>query len=219
MSATSPTWKASILIIEDDPRQVRLYTKSLPQYRLQAVNTGTAALKQLEQEIPDVIILDHQLADGEKGTEFLPKLKTDFAHVPVILVSGTLDIKGQLQALQGPYSAHYLIEKPVDVQALRETVALALEECGLAETVRSIRSLERAEILYSKDPERVFAARLARQVELLKRLRDGQPANVTRLARDLKVSRRTISRDIQELIQRGQLPPGASPMGESEGPG
>ena len=187
---------------------MRLYTKILAQYRLLAVDTGTAALKLLEQEFPDVIILDHQLANGEKGTEFLPLLKTDLAHVPVILVSGTLDIKGQLNALQGPFSAHYLLEKPVDVQALRDTVAHALEDCGLAETVRSIRSLERAEMLNSKDPERVLAARLGRQVELLKRLRDGQTANVSRLAQELKVSRRTIARDIQELVQRGQLPPG-----------
>ena len=213
-SAPAQLWRATILVVEDDPKQVRLYTKALPQHRLLAVDTGTAALKLLKQEVPDVIILDHQLAEGEKGAEFLPVLKTDMAHVPVILVSGTLDIKGQLKALQGPYSAHYLVEKPVDVQVLRATVAHALEECGLAETVRCIRSLERAEMLYSKDPERVFAARLARQVELLKRLRDGQPANITRLAQDLKVSRRSIARDIQELIQRGQLPPGVEPATE-----
>ena len=207
-SAADSKWKATILVIEDDPKQVRLYTKILAQYRLLAVDTGTAALKLLEQEFPDVILLDHQLAHGEKGTEFLPLLKTELAHVPVILVSGTLDIKGQLNALQGPFSAHYLLEKPVDVQALRDTVAHALEDCGLAETVRSIRSLERAEMLNSKDPERVLAARLGRQVELLKRLRDGQTANVSRLAQELKVSRRTIARDIQELVQRGQLAPG-----------
>ena len=210
-NAADSKWKATILVIEDDPKQVRLYTKILAQYRLLAVDTGTAALKMLEQEFPDVILLDHQLANGEKGTEFLPLLKTDLAHVPVILVSGTLDIKGQLSALQGPFSAHYLLEKPVDVQALRDTVAHALEDCGLAETVRSIRSLERAEMLNSKDPERVLAARLGRQVELLKRLRGGQTANVSRLAQEMKVSRRTIARDIQELVQRGQLPPSVQP--------
>ena len=117
-NAAESKWNATILVIEDDPKQVRLYTKILAQYRLLAVDTGTAALKLLEQEFPDVILLDHQLANGEKGTEFLPLLKTELAHVPVILVSGTLDIKGQLIALQGPFSAHYLLEKPVDVQAL-----------------------------------------------------------------------------------------------------
>lgn len=215
MSADSTQrWKATILAIEDDPRQLRLYTKSLAAYRVLSVTSGTEAMKLIAEEIPDVILLDHQLADGEKGTEFLPRIKNDFAHVPIVLISGTLDIRGQLQALQGPYSAHYLIEKPVNIKVLRETVARALDECGLAETVRCIRSLERAEMLGTKDPERVFAARLARQVELLKRLREGQPANVTQLAGALKVSRRTIARDIQELMDRGQLPPGTSPAAQ-----
>jgi DNA-binding NtrC family response regulator len=191
--------------------QLRLYTKALAAYRVITVVSGTEAMKQIAEEVPDVILLDHQLADGEKGTDFLPLIKNDFAHVPVILISGTLDIKGQLKALQGPYSAHYLIEKPVNVDLLRETVECALEDCGLAETVRNIRSLERAEMLNSKDPERIFAARLARQVEMLKGLRDGQPANISQLARTLKVSRRTIARDIQELVDRGQLPPGVRP--------
>ena len=75
-NAAESKWNATILVIEDDPKQVRLYTKILAQYRLLAVDTGTAALKLLEQEFPDVIILDHQLANGEKGTEFLPLLKT-----------------------------------------------------------------------------------------------------------------------------------------------
>lgn len=191
--------------------QLRLYTKALATYRVLTVTSGTEAMKQIAEEVPDVILLDHQLADGEKGTDFLPLIKNDFAHVPVILISGTLDIKGQLKALQGPYSAHYLIEKPVDIEVLRETVERALQDCGLAETVRSIRSLERAEMLNSKDPERIFAARLARQVEMLNCLRDGQPANISQLARALKVSRRTIARDIQELVDRGQLPPGVRP--------
>jgi len=48
------------------------------------------------------------LAGGELGSEFLPRLKTIAAHVPVIIVSGTLDIQGKLEALQGPLSAHYV---------------------------------------------------------------------------------------------------------------
>jgi DNA-binding NtrC family response regulator len=210
-SDATPRWKARILVIEDDPSQVRLYTKALAQFNLTAVRTGAEAMRIVAEEIPDVILLDHQLAEGERGTDFLPFFKTDLAHVPIIIISGTLDMKSQLRALQGPYSAQYLLEKPVDVQALRETVAHALDECGLAETVRCIRSLERAEMLASKDPERAFAARLARQVELLKRLRDGQPANISRLANDFKVSRRTIARDVQDLVQRGQLSAGALP--------
>ena len=204
--ADSERWKVTLLVIEDDPDQLRLYTKALDHCRLLCVPTGTAALKIIADEIPDLIILDHLLADGEKGTDFLRVLKTELAHVPIILISGTLDIKSQLQALQGPYSAHYLIEKPVDLAELRKTVALALDECGLAETVRAIHSLERAEMIRTNEPERQFAERLARQHEILKRLRKTDAiANISHLAAEFKVSRRTVARDLQDLLNRGQL--------------
>src|ERR1700704_709543 len=125
-----------ILIVEDDPAQIRVYSKALRGYRLTCVASGTAALAQLNDHVPDVIILDHILANGEKGTEFLPRLKDAVAHVPVIVISGTLGIKGSLQALQGSRAAHYVIEKPVDIAQLREIVRRAIDECGLDETVR-----------------------------------------------------------------------------------
>jgi DNA-binding NtrC family response regulator len=197
---------ADILIVEDDPAQIRLYSKALRGYRLTCVANGTAALAQIEKEIPDVILLDHVLAGGERGTDFLPRLKDAAAHVPVIVISGTLDIKGRLGALQGSRSAHYALEKPVDIQELKSTVQRARDECGLDEAVRALRSLERAEKIEHNDPERRFTERLARQNELLKRLR-GKAAkpNITHLAGEFGVSRKTILRDLHDLIQRGQL--------------
>ena len=203
---------ADILIVEDDPAQIRIYSKALRGYRLTCVSTGSAALENLTRAIPDVIILDHVLASGERGVDFLPRLKNAAAHVPVIMISGTLDIQGRLQALQGSRSAHFFIEKPVDIKELRETVTRALDECGLDETVRALESLERAEKIESNEPERRFTERLARQNELLKRLRstDSKP-NITHLATDFRVSRRTILRDLHDLIQRGQLDPSVYP--------
>ncbi|HZR16944.1 MAG TPA: response regulator [Verrucomicrobiae bacterium] len=197
---------ADILIVEDDPRQIRLYSKALRGYRLTCVSNGSAALAELARHSPDLVILDHVLADGQLGTDFLPLLKNAAAHVPVIIVSGTLDIRGKLEALQGPRSAHYVIEKPVDVDELERVVATALNECGMAETVRVLQSLERAEKIESNEPERRFTERLARQSELLNNLRGtSERPNISRLADHFKVSRKTIIRDLNDLIQRGQL--------------
>jgi len=197
---------ASILIVEDDPRQLRLYSRALRGYRLNCVSNGTAALKLLAGSLPDLILLDHILADGERGTDFLPKLKQIAAHVPVVMISGTLDLAGKLKALQGPDAAHYVIEKPVDLDELEKTVRIALERCGMAETIRELRSLERAEKIEANEPERRFTERLARQHALLSRLRgsDERP-NISQLARDFTVSRKTVIRDLHDLIQRGQL--------------
>lgn len=214
MSHASPEpWKATILIIEDEEDQVLLYRKALKKYRVEAVDRGSRALAFLRDEIPDVIILDHVLADAERGTEFIPALKAVAGHVPIILITGTLKIQEQLKALQGADSAHFVIEKPVDLEEFRKVVNQALDECGMAETVRAIRSLERAEIIRTSEPERQFAERLARHNRLLQHLRLGGvvKANVSQLAREFHVSRRTMSRDLQDLITRGQLDPSFYP--------
>lgn len=198
---------ASILIVEDDPKQLKLYGKALRGYRLTCVATGSTALKTIAETRPDLIILDHILDAGEKGLDFLPKLKAVAAHVPVIMISGTLQIREQLLALQGPRSAHYILEKPVDLDELDRTVEIALTECGLGETVASLQSLERAEKFEASEPDRRFTERLSRQHEMIKRLRAAtERPNISGLARDFNVSRKTVIRDLQDLIKRGQLP-------------
>jgi len=198
---------ASILLVEDDPKQLKLYAKALRGYRLTCVTTGTAALKALVETRPDLIILDNILDAGERGLDFLPRLKNAAAHVPIILISGTLKIREQLAALQGPHAAHFTLEKPVDLDELDRTVEIALTECGIGETVAVLQSLERAEKADASEPDRRFTERLARQYELIKRLRGGiERPNISGLARDFNVARKTIIRDLQDLIKRGQLP-------------
>jgi CheY-like chemotaxis protein len=198
---------ASILIVEDDPKQLRLYSKALRGYRLTCVSTGNAALKFMAGAAPDLILLDHVLADGERGADFLPQLKAAAAHVPIIVISGSLNIQQQLKALSGPGSAHYVLEKPVDLDELERIVETALTECGLGEAVRMLQSLEQAEKVDASEPDRRFTERLARQHELLRKLRGSTDRpNVSALSRDYNVSRKTIIRDLRELIQRGQLP-------------
>jgi CheY-like chemotaxis protein len=201
------TAMASILVVEDDPKQLRLYAKALRGYRLTCVTTGTAALKSLADHIPDLILLDHVLEAGERGTDFLPRLRESAAHVPIIVISGSLNLRQQLKALQGARAAHYVLEKPVDLDELDDTVQTALTECGLGEAVQTLRSLERAEKLDVSEPDRRFTERLTRQHDLLKKLRGtSERPNVSAFARDYKVSRKTIIRDLRDLIQRGQLP-------------
>jgi two-component system nitrogen regulation response regulator GlnG len=206
----NPSFAASILVIEDDPQQVRLYTQTLSGYRLTCVGSATAALAAIKKQVPDLILLDNVLQNGEIGLEFLPRLKQAAAHVPVIMISGTLDVRAQLVALSGPRSAHYVIEKPVDIDELERAVAQALDECGFAETVAALRSLEDAEKIESGDRERLFTERLARQLELIRRFRGAsEKPNISQLSDEFGVDRKTIRRDLHDLVSRGQLPESA----------
>lgn len=100
----SEPFDAALLIVEDEPEQLRLYAQALAGYRLTCVSTASAALEILARQPPDLILLDHVLAQGELGLDALPMLRQAAAHVPVIIISGTLPVTGQLQALQGPES-------------------------------------------------------------------------------------------------------------------
>jgi len=217
MANATPPGLASILIVEDDPKQLRLYSKALRGYRLTCVSQATAALASLREEKPDLVLLDHILEQGERGTEFLPRLKEAAAHVPIIVISGTLGVREQIKALQGPCSAHFVLEKPVDLDELERTVEIALTECGLGETVRVLQSLEQAEKIEASEPDRRFTERLARQHDLLKRLRGTtERPNVSALSRAYQVSRKTIIRDLQDLIRRQQLPAAIYPEWQQE---
>lgn len=207
--------KPEILVVEDDDFQFEIYEDALSAYQITRVTSASDALKAIAQAPPRLIILDHILADGEQGLDYLPELKELVPHVPIIIVSGALEVHQQMNALQGPRRAHYAINKPVDVHELTATVETALRECGETEVVRQFESLERskrvdAEALFSRSTDR-----LSRQTEIrrLVNLSTERP-NVSALAREFHVARRTIIRDLQELIRRGELRPEIYPKWE-----
>ena len=205
-----------ILIVEDDDLQYEIYEEALAKYALVRVKNGSEALKQISRQPPNVLVLDHVLSEGELGLDFLPQFKELLPHVPIIIVSGALEVRQQMAALQGPRRAHYCLPKPVDVKALRRTVETALQECGEAEVVRQFEALERSHRtdaldLFSRSTDRL--ARQNRILELVKKSRE-RP-NISALAREFKVARRTIIRDLQELIRRGQVKPEVYPEWEN----
>ena len=206
-----------ILIIEDDDLQYEIYEDALETCRLTRVTTGTDALNAVAHRPPDLIILDHVLDDGQLGLDYMPELKELVPHVPIVIVSGALEAHQQMHALQGPRRAHYCINKPVDVHELKKTVEVALRECGETEIVRQFEALERskrvdAEALFSRSTDR-----LSRQTEIRRMVVNAKDRpNVSALAREFRVARRTIIRDLQELIRRGEIRPEIYPKWENE---
>jgi DNA-binding NtrC family response regulator len=210
--------KPRILVIEDDDLQYELYEDILSNYDLARVLTGSDALESAAHQPPNLIILDHILDAGELGLDYLPELKELLPHVPIVIVSGALEVHQQITALQGPRRAHYVLNKPVDLKELERTVATALKECGETEVLRQFEGLERskridAEFLFSRSTDR-----LSRQTEIRRLVSSAvSRPNVSALARQFRVARRTIIRDLQELIRRGELPAEVFPKWDQEG--
>ena len=211
--------KPRILVIEDDDLQYELYEDALSEYELVRVRTGSDALGMAAQQPPNLILLDHILDQGDLGLDYLPELKELLPHVPIVVVSGALEVQQQINALQGPRRAHFALSKPIDLNVLKNTVSTALKECGEREVLRGFEALERskridAEFLFSRSTDR-----LSRQTEIRRLVGNstGRP-NVSALARQFRVARRTIIRDLQELIRRGELAPEVFPKWEQPDP-
>lgn len=198
---------AHILVVEDDDLQHEIYEEALKGYVVERVTTGTEALQGLAKDLPDLIILDHVLAEGELGLDYLAELKDALPHVPIIIVSGALEVHEQMNALQGPRRAHYCLAKPVDMYDLQQTVETALEECGEKEVVRQFEALERSKRVDIQDLLSRSTDRLSRQSQIRQTLANTvERPNISALSRQFRVARRTIIRDLQELIRRGELP-------------
>ena len=160
---TAPT----ILIIEDDDLQYEIYEEALAKFNLVRVTNGTEAIAKIPQRRPDLLILDHVLSEGELGLSFLPAFKEVLPYVPIIVVSGALEVQEQLAALQGPRRAHYCLTKPVDIHALARAVTVALKECGEQEVVRQFEALERSRRMDAQELLSRSTDRLSRQNHIL----------------------------------------------------
>jgi DNA-binding NtrC family response regulator len=205
-----------ILLIEDDDLQYEIYAEVLDQYRLTRATTCSAALRLIPHDPPKLIVLDHVLGDGELGLSFLPEFKQLLPHVPIIIVSGALEVRQQIDALQGPRRAHYCLPKPVDIHELANTIATALEECGDTEVVRQFEALERSRRVDAHELFSRSTDRLNRQNRIIAIVSgSSERPNISALAREFKVARRTIIRDLQELIRRKQLSPEVYPEWET----
>ena len=209
--------KIRVMIIEDEDLQYEIYEECLGQFELKRARSGTEAIKYASNFVPEVIVLDHVLENEELGLDFLPDFKQLMPHVPIVVVSGALEVQQQIEALQGPRRAHYCLPKPVDIHVLKNTIQTAVSECGEKEVIKQFESLERSkrsdiETLLSRSIDR-----LSRQHQIRLRLEDSkQRPNISALAREYRVARRTIIRDLQEMIRRGELDPSVYPKWDTE---
>ena len=207
---------ATLLIIEDDDLQYEIYEETLSDYQLIRAKSGSEALRRIPNGRPDILILDHVLDAGERGLDFLPEFKELLPHVPIIVVSGALEVRQQMAALQGPRRAHYCLPKPVDVRELKRTVVTALAECGQKEVVRQFEALERSRRVDAQELLSRSTDRLSRQNRIFEIIgKSRQRPNISALSRQFNVARRTIIRDLQEMIRRGQLKPEIYPEWEN----
>jgi two-component system, NtrC family, response regulator AtoC len=128
---------ARLLILEDDDllRQVTAERLVREGYSVAAAASLAEARRLLEQQTPDLAILDIKLPDGE-GTELLEELGRS-ADTVCVMMSAHATVQSAVAALRA--GAVDYLEKPFSFDRLSATIRGALERTRLRREVRALR--------------------------------------------------------------------------------
>lgn len=117
----------SVLIVEDEPGTVEMYriVLEVEGYHVRVAYTISTAISALEEEIPDLVLLDVVMRDSS-GLDLCRKIREDqkLAHIPVIIVSN-LGSQEHIEAGMEAGADDYL-SKPVSQNELLEAVRKGL---------------------------------------------------------------------------------------------
>jgi DNA-binding response OmpR family regulator len=114
-----------ILCVDDDKDTCAMMTAllQLSGYEVTASNTISDALLLVERGSFDLFILDATFPDG-KGVDLCERIRALDPHTPILFLSGRSDESVVDNAMSAGAQAY--LTKPVDVDALEETVARLL---------------------------------------------------------------------------------------------
>lgn len=149
MEKKSPKSHASILIVDDDKQVANTLDMALTSWNYICHQAGTIreATRLLEQEEPQVVLLDIGLPDGS-GLDFLDEIKKLNADTVVIMVTGNVDIKSTIAALRG--GAYDFIGKPISLEELRVTLKNSIETRKLKREVKHLRNNQKARFSFEQ---------------------------------------------------------------------
>jgi two-component system, NtrC family, nitrogen regulation response regulator NtrX len=154
----------TILIVDDEPEILKSVGSILTDegYEIMEVGDGLEALKRVEEELPDLVLLDIWLP-GMDGIEVLSRLKNNRPELPVVMMSGHGTIETAVKATK--LGAYDFIEKPLSWERLIFVVQKAIDYHRLEEGHDFLRQKEEARYqLTGKSPG---VSNLKKQIEIV----------------------------------------------------
>jgi CheY-like chemotaxis protein/anti-sigma regulatory factor (Ser/Thr protein kinase) len=120
-----------ILVVDDEPRNVRIITEYLAEkdYELVSASSGLEALNWLQEPShkTDLILLDRMMPAMD-GMELLRRIKQDarLQTIPVVMQTAVAEPESIAEGIRT--GAHYYLTKPFEPDVLFSVVAAALEQ-------------------------------------------------------------------------------------------
>jgi CheY-like chemotaxis protein len=119
--------RPAVLIVEDDPELRTLYRTalSLAGYSVVAVADGIEALRRIEADPPDIMVLDMALPRlGGRDVSIEVGSHAETSAIPIVVVTG--DARGLNTS-----DFACVLQKPIDLDTLVRTVERCLRDAGV----------------------------------------------------------------------------------------
>ena len=115
-----------ILVADDEVEFASTLVTRLQLRKFQArmVNSGIDALAAIDEEEPDILLLDLKMPDLD-GLEVLAKLRESYPHLKVVILTGHGSFEAGREGME--LGAFDYIMKPVDLNRL---IAIVKSACG-----------------------------------------------------------------------------------------
>ena len=167
--------KTKILIIDDD----RLIRWSLRQklgewsHGVLEAETGAAGLKLVQDESPDLVLLDMNLPDG-RGTDFLDEIRRGAPDLPVVMITAFGVIEDVVTAMRR--GAYDFVTKPFDDPKLQSTLQHALEAAALKRKIAAYREIDAKK--FAPGPMIGGTPAMLRVMDMIRRVAESEAAIV-----------------------------------------
>ena len=168
-AAGVPTDMEKILLIDDEPDNVRVLALSLRAdgYDVITAGSGEEGLARFLAEAPDMVITDIRMP-GMDGVELLRRVKDHNPDVEVIIVTGHGDIDSAIEAMQ--HGASDFINKPVRDEVLAVALKRARDKLEIRRRLSSYTEELEERV---REATREIRRKAGFQVKLIKSANDG----------------------------------------------
>lgn len=115
---------AKILIVDDEEHIRFLYSEELTEvgYEVITADSGYNLLERIEEEGPDLIVLDIKMVDYN-GLDLLQDIRNRYNNLPVILCTAYDTFKEDMKSI----AADFYVIKSFDLTELKNKIKIALE--------------------------------------------------------------------------------------------
>jgi two-component system response regulator AtoC len=129
----------SILVVDDEQVLAGAMGDYLGRhgYMVNVKSSGEAALKTIDQEPPDIVVLDYRLLRMD-GLEVLRRIKESRPEVEVIMLIAHGSVESAVEAMK--VGAFDYLSKPLDLEELRLVVAKALHSMRQSQELTYLRT-------------------------------------------------------------------------------